>query len=827
MLSDAVNYFKPPANYFWRWAENGKVAEGQHMGTICYRDDLVQILRALAPYGLPPLGSVLLVIAACHEGSYGIGATQSNITKFLDALKIELKDIPHGLLEEFNQAALKLINTVRNLPVDLRSGNARIHLINTLFEKTPSPVIGNKALEVIDEFTAHVLDAELLSNKKPYPVTIDFIEKEFVAISSATYHYYDTDALAQKLKTSVFAPPEPVKITVPVPENLDAPLMVQLEADVHTAGIARLTQSIVAALNIPMHSRNAGDQPIGGISDITNRGNFDKLLISELANDDLTLTARLVNNEALYLRREVPPVNMHRQRNILIDSTIRLWGKPRIYGISAALACTLNTQHLQAVNCYNLTGTGFLPQNFATKAGVLRGMETLSADLHCISALVKFITEHEANAGTENILVTSEACLQNAQYLANYQYIQQGLKFLVSVNRDGHLNFYEFINGHRKLLSTAHLDLNDLLKEKRNPVKPQSYNDKVPAFYQQKATPLFYPTVHVRPTGSNFFYIPSKESVGFTETQSNGWVGITETQRLLYWPQRDRGAIELLPFVEKGLYRFAVCEQTDRLYLFSSSGGPIHQINPITLEEQILPSSRPAGALLYKLLLQGTVESVKIENLSGHILDAVVDEGTCFVHTTEGIRALDTGRVAARGMSKERFEHMLKFRNGLVPTNADSNRHINNGYSVLQRIEDINLSTSGNICFGLRELNLVEDQSQLKFRDIKFRSIATNCIKTELIDILPGTLLKGTCFKRANGHNIIIDSNGLAHFKTGNESLPEFTITSVINKSVAGWTSDGKIFGSPYFVPPGDTWQNISAKEFYINYLKKFAEQLR
>ncbi len=818
MLSDAVSYFKPPANYFWRWAENGKVAEGQHMGTICYRDDLVQILRALAPYGLPPLGSVLLVIAACHEGSYGIGATQSNITKFLESLKIELKDIPRGLLEEFNQVALKLINTVRNLPVDLRSGNARIHLINTLFEKTARPVVGNKALEVIDEFTAHVLDAELLSKNKPYLVTIDFIEKEFVAISSATYYYTDTETLAQKLKTSVFAPPEPVKIAVPVPENLDAPLMVQLEADVQTAGIARLTQSIVAALNIPMHSRNAGDQPIGGISDITNRGNFDKLLISELANDDLTLTARLVNNEALYLRREVPPVNMHRQRNILIDSTIRLWGKPRIYGISAALACTLNTQHLQAVNCYILTGAGFLSQNFATKAGVLRGMETLSADLHCIPALLKFITEHESIEGTENILVTSEASLQNAQYLANYQYIQQGLKFLVSVNRDGHLNFYEFVNGHRKLLSTAHLDLNELLKEKRNRVKPQTYNDKVPAFYQQKTAPLFYPTTQVRPSLNNFFCIRNKE-----------FLGTTETQRLLYWPEHDKGAIELLPFIEKGNYKSALCPLTNKLYIFAGTGDVKYQISPVTLKEQAIYCPGPDGSVLYVVHLRSLKEPLKLSNIRAEVLNIATDSNVCFIETTEGIKTVveETEKISVAKITNARFIELLSYQKSFTRPDNTPNRHINNGYSALHRIENIAVTNSGNICFGLRELKLLEDQSQLKFKEMKVRSIATKSIKTELKDIQPGTLLKGTCFKHTNGHSIIIDSNGLAHFKAGNDSLPEFTITSVINKSVAGWTSDGKIFGSPYFVPPGDTWQKISAKEFYINYLKKFAEQLR
>ena len=35
-------------------------------------------------------------------------------------------------------------------------------------------------------------------------------------------------------------------------------------------------------------------------------GDFDRLLVSELAHDDLTLSVRIALNEALYLRREAP-----------------------------------------------------------------------------------------------------------------------------------------------------------------------------------------------------------------------------------------------------------------------------------------------------------------------------------------------------------------------------------------------------------------------------------------------------------------------------------------------------------------------------------------
>src|SRR4029450_3053531 len=101
------------------------------------------------------------------------------------------------------------------------------------------------------------------------------------------------------------------EIEIPIKETGD--LLEQLAQDPNTAGLAQLTHRLIAALNIPMHAHGSSSQFFGGVSDITNRGNFDRLLLSELAHDDLSLMARLANNEALYLRREELPSNPEKQ----------------------------------------------------------------------------------------------------------------------------------------------------------------------------------------------------------------------------------------------------------------------------------------------------------------------------------------------------------------------------------------------------------------------------------------------------------------------------------------------------------------------------------
>ena len=63
----AINYLIPPPGYFWHWAADGSAVEWEDDNTICLWMELHALLHYLAPKGLPPLGSVLLVLMACHR----------------------------------------------------------------------------------------------------------------------------------------------------------------------------------------------------------------------------------------------------------------------------------------------------------------------------------------------------------------------------------------------------------------------------------------------------------------------------------------------------------------------------------------------------------------------------------------------------------------------------------------------------------------------------------------------------------------------------------------------------------------------------------------
>ncbi len=78
---------------------------------------------------------------------------------------------------------------------------------------------------------------------------------------------------------------------------------------------AKMAQKIAASLTVPRLPSDPDHLPIGGVSDVTNRGEPDRLLISELALDDDLLIARIAHGQALYLRREQPPQSSSKKEN--------------------------------------------------------------------------------------------------------------------------------------------------------------------------------------------------------------------------------------------------------------------------------------------------------------------------------------------------------------------------------------------------------------------------------------------------------------------------------------------------------------------------------
>ncbi len=532
-----VKYFNAPKDYFWQWAEKGTVIEWLNGNTICYRDDLLAILQQLEAKGLPPLSPLLLLLAACQKTLH----LQVSFFLMRQLMRLNNKELLQKTLDD----ALSFLQIIANLPENLKLGSKRIHLIYEVFNVVNVTISNRQLQDAIDELNSGRLDKNIF-----YFFSENVNEKEFEKhlqyFSNALQKYPTVEKLEIKLRTGLNELPE--KAPVLIPEDVAINLFDELLQEPKTNGIARLTKNLIAALNIPMQSKGISDQPFGGISDITNRGNYDKLLLSELAYDDDLLMARLVNNEALYFRREQPPEQPKLQRIILLDSTLKMWGTSRIFALSAGLACALHNTHSELLQSYSLGGDRFTAINLNSKQGVIQALELLDHSLHCGKSLESVIKSISTSNKNEIIFITDAKILHSPVFYASFAVVKMAINFIITVNNNGDLQLFESINGITKLISTAKLDVDQLLSSPSEFIeKRKRNNNNLPLFISQQPSPLFFPAIRVKITPEKLFV---KENFGLAV--------VNENQRLLFLNNKDKGAIELLSYIEKGDYTFGV-----------------------------------------------------------------------------------------------------------------------------------------------------------------------------------------------------------------------------------------------------------------------------
>ena len=109
--------------------------------------------------------------------------------------------------------------------------------------------------------------------------------------------------------------PEEIELEFPEYDSIKS-LVRDLHSDQEMFGIARATKQLMSVMSLPRPMLREDHMEQGGFSDIANRGSLDRLLLSELAYDDLTLAVRVAVNEAMYLRREIPPSESQRRRSL-------------------------------------------------------------------------------------------------------------------------------------------------------------------------------------------------------------------------------------------------------------------------------------------------------------------------------------------------------------------------------------------------------------------------------------------------------------------------------------------------------------------------------
>lgn len=449
-------YFQSNEDYFWRWEENSEVIAIPGGSTIAYRDFLLQILQNLAEQGIPPFGSLLLAIAATNSTSKrSILHIKTIAEDLIKKTEAKNKERLNNTLTE----AISFLNILESLPQQYKEGKLRSYLFQTVFASCHNILSTSNSKNVLRTYNSKTYENEkLTANIK---ANLDLFHKDFSTISLLLKKFPDGGAIINaiasipEINEKVDLPQEPSS-----PDAFQKDFVQALIDNSKTYHVGILIKRIWTGLKIPYHHSLPSELPLGGISDIANKGDFDKLLISEFANDDLILLSRLANNEALYLRREMPPVTDTTQRIILIDVSLKNWGTPKIlaYAILLAIAKHPKTD----INCLAYAiGNSFTPIVFSEIEEVINSFAIMDTCLHPTTGLEAFFKINSNPKVLEIFLITSAetARLPEMQKaLSNYNVF---FKYFIITSSNGNIELFKNQQKSKKLLQSITINLKE------------------------------------------------------------------------------------------------------------------------------------------------------------------------------------------------------------------------------------------------------------------------------------------------------------------------------------------------------------------------------
>ncbi|NHA06340.1 hypothetical protein G7092_21200 [Mucilaginibacter sp. HC2] len=780
-----IRYFQGVNGYFWKWAEEGNVLEFANGRTICYREDLVFILDSLEISGKIGIGTVLLLLCACKDNYDTLFELTGHLHKL--AYLPGYKPVEHAIAKELTERTQDLMKLINDLPFEYRSGIKRVALCQAVLENSKQQP-GKPLKNLLKTFRNGSLD-ELIFNR-----TIDFgftiLQTDLIPLALALGQFKDTAALEMKLRTGIAK--IPIKADIPLPAPVPDELMAVLAADLKTAGLARLAHQISAALNIPMHLSGSSEQSIGGVSDISNRGHFDKLLLSELAQDDLLLTARLANNEALFLQREEMPDQANQEWHILLDTTLKMWGMPRVFGLAAALAFSEGRKR-DPLDAWALGGKGSFPMELHTKEGILTTLEQLDPSLNCGAQLKKLVSDI-ATARAKYVLITGPHYREDPVFMEAFTHVKEQLDYLVEVSRDGHITLYETRGKRYKLAASALIDLEETLFNRKRPGMRKNNLSGLPVMLSETDFPLLFPASKIKLNHNNTFKLNTGQMAI-----------ITQDRRVLCWAEKEYGARELVDQLDVGdcywgqvkAYLFILIRNLPGAYLriyqvdMENHNLMIHELNNIKAEE------------------------VKFDN------------GLFHIARVSDVVSVDplTGQTMPTAMDWKLFKALPILPHFHVLNQIK--KLINNGYSVINSAKNIYVNTSGRLYIDQREIRLDQHGRTISLKDNSLNSLEViKPVKQENIEVAHLPYIKFTKFSWADGSEAVLDSRGLVHLKSSDTRIPESSIILVIEKTTACWSADGKIAGSSYFT--GNRQKNVMlAADFYDAYIEPFIRKLK
>ena len=301
-------YLESTAGSLAQWKDGMQTLCWSTGETIAFAAELRQTLEPLSRGSLPPFAALMLVLSA----------TRDKWPAFVDARAELLENCSHihdgretvefvyGQLNKIHQIDKTIRNTVQG----------KSELLYYLFHETHQvhSTVTDSFLSALFHGLPPILNR---SPKRKLQKSLARILMRSFHLLRATLSDFRPEQFEQYFRTGLDQPLPPAEL-----DETDAQrtrkLLDELINDPELSGLARAAQQLMSVVSVPRPLLSTSHSEEGGISDLSNRGSLDRLLVSELANDDLTLAVRIALNEALYYRKESPPAPPNLKRNIIL-----------------------------------------------------------------------------------------------------------------------------------------------------------------------------------------------------------------------------------------------------------------------------------------------------------------------------------------------------------------------------------------------------------------------------------------------------------------------------------------------------------------------------
>lgn len=491
MMEAIRKYLAPPQPEYWRWVDDFSAIAWEDGPTITVRQELAIVLASQSETGrgLPDLTATLLILSACRDSwPESRRAIEGIVADLTDS---RLLSVPAGTwvlldqLDRIHRHAADLVSTAE------RKGK----LLAYLYGEQPNRETTLETAQAVVKLLGAQGPVSQLDNLSPRLFDLWHV----TMFLSAALQKFDPAQFRAWLQTGIEQDvlPAPLEPELTTGQRVRS-LLDELNDDDELGGLAKLARQLLAAITLPRPLAEPDDLPLGGVSDIANRGALDRLLISELAHDDLTLAVRIATGEALYYRRETPPKSPPLRRMIVLDSGLRSWGVPRVFATAVGLALAAAGDEKLKIEAFRASGEKLVAIDLTSKAGLQQHLAALEIDLHLGQALPAIQQDQESSGGENNpsdvVLITTDDALADEAFRKQLRAAALPGAWIATVNRGGRVRLLELGLRELVLKREAKFELAQILAPPRKPVAPLLTGDpKYPAFCRLKQCPLRIP----------------------------------------------------------------------------------------------------------------------------------------------------------------------------------------------------------------------------------------------------------------------------------------------------------------------------------------------